>query len=186
MRRNSHVQLGSFLARSYMRGVPKSCVYAFRFGCIEPDLNPATYLKGSLHIQRLRGHNFKNCERYMKRVSDRLETRGVNGIFSFYRLGRLVHYITDGFTFAHNADFPGSLREHSVYEHGLHEFFPGYLRRQGESLLERREGGSAFGVIEREHAQYMRQPADIVRDSHFAILTALSVVGIIMDGQPLG
>ena len=67
MRRNSHVQLGSFLARNYMRNVPKSCVYAFRFGCIEPDMNPATYLKGSLHIQRLRGHNFNNSEKYMKR-----------------------------------------------------------------------------------------------------------------------
>lgn len=186
MRRNSHVQLGSFLARNFMRGVPKSCVYAFRFGCVEPDMNPATYLKGSLRVQRLRGHNFNNCERYMKRVSDRLEDRGVNSIFSFYRLGRLVHYITDGFTFAHNADFPGNLREHSVYEHALHEFFPGYLRREGGSLLGLRESGSAFGVIEREHARYMRQSANIARDSRYAILTALSVVGIIMDGQPLG
>lgn len=186
MRRNSHSQLGSFLARNCMRGAPKSCIYAFRFGCIEPDMNPATYLKGSCRIQRLRGHNFNNCEKYMKRISDRLEKRGVNNVFSFYRLGRLVHYITDGFTFAHNANFSGSLREHSVYEHGLHEFFPGYLRRCGDSLLDQREDGSAFGVIEREHREYMHQPANMLRDSHFAILTALSVVSIIMDGSVLG
>lgn len=185
MRRNSHVQLGNFLARSCMDGVPKSCVYAFRFGCIEPDMNPATYLKGSCHIQRLRGHNFNNCEKYMRRVSDRLEKRGVNGVFSFYRLGRLVHYITDGFTFAHNANFPGSLREHSAYEHGLHEFFPEYLSRCGESMLSLREQGSAFAVIEREHRKYMHQPSTMLRDSRFAILTALSVVSIIMEGSVL-
>lgn len=186
MRRNSHSQLGSFLARNCMRGVPKSCIYAFRFGCIEPDMNPATYLKGSCHIQRLRGHNFNNCEKYMKRISDRLEKRGVNNVFAFYKLGRLVHYITDGFTFAHNSNFSGNLREHSAYEHGLHEFFPEYLRRWGDSLLSLREHGSAFGVIEREHSEYMHQPSNMLRDSRFAILTALSVVSIIMDSTALG
>ena len=183
MRRNSHIQLGRFLARNCMHSVPKRYVYAFRFGCIEPDMNPATYLKGSMHIQRLRGHNFNNSEKYMKRISDRLEKRGVNGIFSFYRLGRLVHYITDGFTFAHNEDFEGSLREHSVYEHGLHEFFPGYLSRWGDSLLTKRLRGSAFSVIQREHSEYMHQPANVRRDSRFAILTALSVVSIIMEAS---
>jgi len=183
MRRNSHSQLGRFLAQSCMSSVPKACVYAFRFGCIEPDMNPATYIKGSRRVQRLRGHNFNSSETYMRRVSVRLEKRGVNNVFSFYRLGRLVHYITDGFTFAHNENFSGNLREHSAYEHGLHEIFPEYLRRCGESLLEGRKSGSAFAVIEREHSEYMHQPSDMLRDSRFAILTALSVVSIIMEGS---
>lgn len=183
MRRNSHIQLGRFLARNCMHSVPKRCVYAFRFGCIEPDMNPATYLKGSRHIRFLRGHNFNNSEKYMKRISDRLEKRGVNSVFSFYRMGRLVHYITDGFTFAHNENFDGNLREHSAYEHGLHEMFPDYLSRWGDSLLAKRRRGSAFGVIQRQHREYMRQPSGMSRDCRFAILTALSVVSIIMESS---
>lgn len=179
MRRNSHSQLGHFLAKNYMEGMPKRCVYAFRFGCIEPDMNPATYLKGSRRVRRLRGHDFNSAEKYMKRVSCRLEEHSVKGVFSFYRLGRLVHYITDGFTFAHNENFSGSLKDHSRYEHGLHEFFSDYLRTWGDSLLAAQAGGSAFNVIAREHSKYMRQPSNMAKDSRFAILTALSVVSII-------
>lgn len=185
MRRNSHSQLGSFLARRCMDGVPKPCIYAFRFGCIEPDMNPTTYLKGSCRLQKLRGHNFNNSEKYMKRISDRLEKRGVNNVFAFYRLGRLVHYITDGFTFAHNENFPGNLREHSAYEHGLHEIFPDYLHHCGDSLLTMLERGRASDIIEREHSEYMHQPSNMLRDSRFAILTALSVVSIIMEHSGL-
>ena len=51
MRRKSHKLLGEYLAREYMTDIPKSYVCAFLIGCVEPDRNPATYLKGSLKFQ---------------------------------------------------------------------------------------------------------------------------------------
>lgn len=184
MRRGSHRQLGKFLADKCMENASKYCVTAFKFGCIEPDMNPATYLKGSRRAERLRGHNFRNAEFYMKKVSDRLEKRGVNGVFSFYRLGKLVHYITDAFTYAHNENFGGSLREHSAYEVGLHRYFPEYLKKWGESICARQEYNDAFGIIEHEHSIYMREPSGMTKDSRFAIETALSVVAQLLGATP--
>jgi hypothetical protein len=181
MRRNSHIQLSEFLAKSYMGGIPKRCILAFKTGCIGPDMNPTTYLKGSRRVKCLHGHNFRNAEKYMKKASRRLEERGVKGMISFYRLGRLVHYITDGFTFAHNENFDGDIREHSRYEHGLHEFFPDYLRTRGESLRAHASVGPVFRIIKNHHREYIRHPSNHEKDSRYAILATLSVVERVMS-----
>jgi hypothetical protein len=39
----------------------------------------------------------------------------------YLRLGILTHYIADAFTFPHNEQFEGDLREHIKYEQILHE-----------------------------------------------------------------
>ena len=51
MRGKSHKTLGKYLADKYMTAVPKRYIQAFLLGCIEPDRNPATYLKGSVRRQ---------------------------------------------------------------------------------------------------------------------------------------
>ena len=75
MRGKSHMCLGSYLAEHYLTDVPKVYIRAFLIGCIEPDRNPATYLKGSFRNQWLRGHNYLNARRYMARISQRLERK---------------------------------------------------------------------------------------------------------------
>ena len=72
MRGASHRSLGNYLAEHYLENATALQVRAFRLGCIEPDRNPVTYLKGSLRWQWLRGHNYKNARRYMRSISWRL------------------------------------------------------------------------------------------------------------------
>lgn len=50
MRGKSHRCLGNYLVQRYMGDAPQSHIKAFLLGCIEPDRNPATYLKGSYGI----------------------------------------------------------------------------------------------------------------------------------------
>ena len=69
MRGKSHCQLGSFLAATYFPHIPAVYRRAFLLGCIEPDRNFATYFKGSIRAQWLRGHNFENAKRYMARIA---------------------------------------------------------------------------------------------------------------------
>ena len=75
MRGKSHLIIAQYLLDHYMPDIPKRYQLAFRLGCIEPDRNPATYLKGSLRCQWLRGHNYKNAQRFMTTMAGRL---GVN------------------------------------------------------------------------------------------------------------
>ena len=75
MRGKSHTELGNYLIRQYMPDIPSHYKSAFLLGCVQPDRNPATYLKGSLRYQWLRGHNYLNARRFMTRLSLRLEKK---------------------------------------------------------------------------------------------------------------
>ena len=112
MRGKSHRCLGQYLAQHYMPDVPKPYVKAFQLGCIEPDRNPITYLKGSFRCQWLRGHNYRNARRFMREISWRLEKKDKLNLWDYYTLGKLIHYTTDAFTYAHNDSFTTSFSDH--------------------------------------------------------------------------
>ena len=88
MRGKSHCQLGAFLASTYFPQIPPLYRRAFLLGCIEPDRNPATYLKGSIRAQWLRGHNFENAKNFMTRIARRLEAKPRWGFFDYYTAGK--------------------------------------------------------------------------------------------------
>ena len=98
MRGKSHRCLGQYLVEKYMPHAPKRYIRAFLIGCIEPDRNPVTYLKGSIRCQWLRGHNYENARRYMRRLSERLERKERLFLIDYYALGKLIHYTVDAFT----------------------------------------------------------------------------------------
>ena len=75
MRGKSHISLGYYLIDRYLSHVPRRYQRAFLLGCIEPDRNPATYLKGSVRFQWLRGHNYLNAQQFMQRIAARLEKK---------------------------------------------------------------------------------------------------------------
>ena len=75
MRGKSHYRLGEYLAERYMGHIPRHCVRAFLIGCVEPDRNPVTYIKGSFRHQWMRGHNYHNAKRFLSRLSRRLEQK---------------------------------------------------------------------------------------------------------------
>ena len=112
MRGKSHITIGNYLIHRYMVETPQIYRTAFLFGCIEPDRNPLTYLKGSLRCQWLRGHNYRNARRYMRRISIRLENRTSWTMLDYYTLGKLIHYTTDAFTYPHNDSFTTALQDH--------------------------------------------------------------------------
>lgn len=182
MRGQSHLCLGRYLARRYMKHTPETSVRAFLFGCIQPDRNPVTYLKGSLRHQWLRGHNYRNARRFMKRISRRLESKSRWNLYDYYTLGKLIHYTTDAFTYAHNADFPSQLRNHMEYESTLQEHFLSYLEKdpQVDVLLAK----TIMDAIGQYHLDYEQEASSIHNDSRFA-LTACCCVLAILSAKPL-
>lgn len=127
MRRKSHYQLGLYLAHHYLPHISGPDRSVFLLGCVEPDHNPFTYWKGSLRFQWLRGHNYPNSRRYMEKLSHRLETTPRWSLIDSYSLGKLIHYLADAFTSAHNPHFPEELTLHRAYEDGLQHMFLGLL-----------------------------------------------------------
>ena len=182
MRGQSHLCLGRYLAGHYMEDVSRLYVKAFLFGCLEPDRNPLTYLKGSLRCQWLRGHNYPNAHRFMKRISRRLERKRKWNLFDYYTLGKLIHYTTDAFTYAHNTDFPARLRSHMEYEANLQDHFLEYMAK--DPPVDPVTARSIMSAISQCHRDYEQSDYSIYNDSRFA-LTACCCVLALLFARPV-
>ncbi len=177
MRGASHRSLGKYLAGRYLEDVPTRYIRAFQMGCIEPDRNPATYLKGSLRCQWLRGHNYKNARRYMRSISWRLENKEKLNLLDYYTLGKLIHYTADAFTYAHNDTFTTKLGDHREYEVALQEHFLAYLEEDPQ--VDVKTARSIMEGIYSYHREYIDQPIDIHTDAEFALTACCCVLAVL-------
>ena len=182
MRGKSHICLGQYLVQHYMSDVPERYIKAFLLGCIEPDRNPVTYLKGSLRFQWMRGHNYKNARRFMRQISQRLEKKEKMHLLDYYTLGKLIHYTTDAFTYAHNDTFPSDLSDHMEYEVALQNYFLDYMRTDPQ--VNPRIAGTVMEAICSYHREYENQSANIHTDANFA-LTACCCVLAMLFAEPI-
>jgi len=123
-----HRLLGEFLARQMIKNKSLLATHLFLAGCVFPDHNPLTYLRG-LYM----GHPFKTHFLFLSypdilRLCNKLENRKKLYLWDYYTLGALLHYAADAFTFPHNEHYTGNMLEHAQYEHGqLHQTFEQYL-----------------------------------------------------------
>ena len=177
MRGQSHRCLGKYLVQHYMPNTPERYTRAFLIGCIEPDRNPVTYLKGSLRFQWLRGHNYNNARKFMRHISWRLERKETLNLYDYYTLGKLIHYTADAFTFAHNDTFPTNLSDHREYEVELQKHFLSYL--QEDPQVDTKVAQTVMGAIYSYHREYEAQDADIDTDSRFALAACCCVLAVL-------
>ena len=182
MRRQSHQQLGHFLARNYLSHFPKAHIHAFILGCMEPDWNPATYLKGSFRHQWLRGHNYPNARRFMARISRRLEKKEQLSLLDCYTLGKLIHYTADAFTLAHNENTL-CLSLHRQYEKDLQCHFLRYLHQ--DPKIEILPGPSIIEALSRTHFLYRQQKPHIHTDTRFALMACCCVLSLLLSSHTL-
>lgn len=177
MRGKSHRLLGEYLVEHYMGNIPERYKKAFLFGCIEPDRNPATYLKGSIRHQWLRGHNYLNARRFMRHISWRLEGKSQLNLFDYYTLGKLIHYTTDAFTYAHNDMFTTNLGDHREYEVALQNHFLNYIKT--DPAVTPQNARSIMEAIYSYHNVYCTLPASIHTDAKYALRACCCVVAVL-------
>lgn len=160
-----------------MQNVSERYQKAFLFGCIEPDRNPATYLKGSIHYQWLRGHNYCNAQQFMRHIAWRLEKKQKLNLFDYYTLGKLIHYTTDAFTYAHNDMFTTNLGDHREYEAALQNHFLTYI--QSDPQVTHENAHSIMEAIYRDHREYCTLPANIHTDAKYALRACCCVLAVL-------
>ena len=177
MRGRSHRCLGEYLADHYLADIPFHYRQAFLVGCVEPDLNPLTYLKGSIRCQWLRGHNYRNARRFMRAISWRLEKRKVMRTWDYYTLGKLIHYVTDAFTYAHNDAFSSDLSDHREYEAALQEHFLQYI--QDDPKIDIHTARTIMEAIYSYHREYESCLADVHTDAKFVLRVCCCILSIL-------
>ena len=77
MKKKDHLLLGRFLLAK--KEAPSGSIKRrlFLFGCVEPDINPFTYMRGSVRHQFLQGHNEENARAHFQKVLEKLNRSGV-------------------------------------------------------------------------------------------------------------
>lgn len=176
MRTVDHIILARLIQDRYMKNIPKKFRRAFYFGCIEPDYNPFSYLHGFFRNFNLYGHNFNNVQYFIKSLFIRLNNSEKRNCLFFFRLGLLIHYVTDSFTHAHSSVFSGSLKEHQMYEQRLHLLFKrlaeNHLIYFSENLLPCGD----IGYVSRLYKIYIKSDVSVLNDLKFILSLSSSIM----------
>lgn len=166
MEMKSHVLLAKYLLNQLPDSASAIYQRVFIWGCIEPDFNIFSYLKGSLKCQKFRGHNYKSSSNYTSHVMELLHGKRHWSLWEYYRLGKLIHYLSDAFTYPHNDNFTGTLLEHCAYEARLHSCFAAHLKQCcKENMKDYPEDVREY--ISEIHRQYLRTSGDMNNDAKF-------------------
>lgn len=146
MNKRGHLMITEAAAGSSVTGVNR---FALMLGCILPDLLVHTYLKG---------HTWKGSRDSMEDMLSQLEKQGSMNFISFLRLGYVMHYIEDYFTFPHNENFHKGFFSHVAYERKLSRF----IRKDRNALAEVQPGCPLSAellsqYINQKHEYYLKQ-----------------------------
>lgn len=168
MTTKSHYDLALYLLRNTTNLGSAIANAAFVLGCVEPDVNVTTYLKGSLSYQPLRGHNYPNTAHSIETLLKKMQRCEKTGILYGYRLGKLLHYLTDAFTYPHNQNFAGNLQEHVCYEQDMEKSFEAALsaRKTAPAIY---EADILYTVFFTMHEQYLKQQPGAETDISFVL-----------------
>ena len=167
MKQESHRRLGRYLMDQIAKQPKRRYSTAFFIGCVEPDRNPLSYLKGSIRAKWFYGHNYQNAERWIDRTIRHLQGKRRWNLLDYYRLGKLIHYTSDAFTYVHNNCFNEPIQAHRAHENALQELF---FRSMRQRQVRRETGMRDLTVFFRAiHRQYLLVEADVNRDCQYIL-----------------
>jgi hypothetical protein len=167
VKKKSHMLLGRHLIDEMPNFPAKRYKKVFLFGCVQPDYNLFTYLKGSRKGRFFEGHNFENAERHILRSIEKLQ-KGSGLMLKYYRLGKLIHYLSDAFTSPHNVAY--SVTNHALYEIKLHNKLEEGIA--ASSGLPQSSTGTVAEYILSTHQQYNGASQGLKTDVQYIIGSA--------------
>ena len=194
MRKKSHILLARYLADQMPANISlQSHRKAFCLGNILPDIQPSFVTK--------RHEYFGTFDEVQEKIIQLVETgaEDLNDRVFWRRIGEVMHYIADYFTFPHNRTYKGSLADHNSYEAELkNRLKECILSGRADSQLEEAKHFDSFEelveYIRERHAYYLESPRCIADDIRFILSVCYQVIqGIFqlcvrkqfhMGGQP--
>ena len=184
MRKKSHISLAGYLVREMNLEEFDRHKKAFYLGSILPNLTPKMITSP---------HEFQTSyEELQGRIHTLLQDAGTGDYKErvlFRRMGVVMHYLADYFTFPHNVTYGGSLKDHCLYERDMKHALRSYVRtseaQQIFRLQQMRQGqirtaNELFAYIERMHRDYLRHPHSAQDDCRWIVeLCSWVMIGMV-------
>lgn len=185
MKRNDHLYLGRFLADRYLNDKSKIIRKSFLWGNILPDINLFSYFRGFTKTGNIEAHSYEGSASYMQFLTEYLNRPCHSKILYYVRLGILIHYIADTFTYPHNSCFTGTLKEHILYENKFHRIFRRVLKNVPPKENHGVTGSSSYSnltdTIKRLQGTYLPHVGNVLWDARNIIRASM----IVMDCHSL-
>ena len=177
MRTIDHKILANYLACSMNEHTPQLYKQAFIMGNTEPDWNVLTYFHGFFKGQKMHGHNYENVWPVIEKMYHTLQNKKQWHLTEYYQFGKLMHYVTDMFTYPHNGIFKGSLGEHCAYEEKLHETFLSALQKHdfADGPIEAIENLQDLQIL---HDAYIENVGECLWDCTFIFQATKLMLGL--------
>ncbi len=155
----------------------KSCKKAFVLGCVYPDMNLFSYITGGT----LRGHNYDCRRKYIAEELEKLTVKPSPTPAEAFRMGMLLHYIQDSFTYAHDNRFKGNINQHFHYETLLHNQMMLFMQNTAFAEIGSIESSSLQKRFDSLRGEYISRPKSINNDCAFILWSSISFALILKN-----
>ncbi len=153
MRKKSHISLARHILN--VSDVPsfKKHKKAFYVGSVMPDIKPSFFAK-----RHEMNETFARVEKRIYQLTKGYRSFDELSTMYFVKLGEVVHYIADYFTYPHNEEYTGTMTQHCIYEGELKHKLREYIRD-----FDAQKHASWKKQLELEHMGRFRSVADILK-----------------------
>lgn len=181
MRKKSHISL----TKGVVHGLNEERVFGHRlslyFGSILPDCTPSFLTK-----RHCIEDTFDVCEKKMRVFLKHFKAKkNVISILSSIRMGMILHYVADYFTYPHNAHYPGNLKDHCAYEEDLKHRMRSFVKHRNQSeemqydermLPTIHSLPELLAYIRDKHVHYMKDRGNVNLDCAYSYMVSLAVM----------
>lgn len=164
MRKKSHISLARYMVDRLNNEELRRHKLSFYIGSILPDIKPSF-----LYRRHEINSTFPLIRKQIERLSEGKAAVEKQGRKYYMDLGQVSHYLADYFTFPHNENYEGSLKDHCHYEKKLKEDLKAYIAsgRAGAKTKGTEDFSSAEALcnfIQKTHDDYILRKHNVEDD----------------------
>lgn len=180
MRKKSHISLAKGVIHGLDIGDRINHRLSFFIGSIWPDCTPSFLTK-----RHCIDETFDILVNKMDKFIQKYKINKDMSIASTWRMGIVMHYIADYFTYPHNSNYPGGFKDHCIYEEELKHRMYKFVADMRRTLPKHdvpvfADTSQITAYIKDRHSSYMKLNANVDYDCGYSVRTCMTVMASLL------
>ncbi len=180
MRKKSHISLAKGVINGLDIGDRINHRLSFFVGSIWPDCTPSFLTK-----RHCIDETFDILAVNMEKFLEKYKTNKDMSILSTWRMGIVMHYIADYFTYPHNSHYTGGFKQHCIYEEELKHRMYSFVADVKNAISQYdvpvfASTSQIKDYIKNRHNAYMKLNANVDYDCGYSVNTCMAVMASLL------